>query len=167
MSVASSSETDVWIARDRAGFVFVLSEVILHISLVRMGLVFPRGGQFVALCLCVYTQREGCPCAQSPSSHPFSPCASLHGWLPLLSVVKCIKASDRLRLWPCLSQIPAAHAALPLHTCPRHPVPHGFPAVDKNPESDGHGVSTRLRLLISSHLDVSQNVPQCQYDLSH
>lgn len=28
----------------------------------------------------------------------FSPCASLHAWLPLLSVVKCIKACDRLVL---------------------------------------------------------------------
>lgn len=59
-----------------------------------------------ALCLCVYAQKEAGPCAQNPSSHPCFPCASLHGWLPLLSVVKCIKACDRPELRPCLSTNP-------------------------------------------------------------
>lgn len=62
--------------------------------------------QVCALCLCVYAQKEAGPCAQNPSSHPCFPCASLHGWLPLLSVVKCIKACDRPELRPCLSTNP-------------------------------------------------------------
>lgn len=54
-----------------------------------------------------WNRREG----RLRGSRPYPPCASLHAWVTLLSVVKCIKAWDRLELPPFAPTFPSPYSS--------------------------------------------------------